>query len=103
MLALIGMFAFLGWRLFRKASAALRELSLLAEKTELLSARAEELNPRDFMPAAVREHSEVLAEYRLVADARASRRAARRENRTTRGRLLTSADYRHAAAQIKGV
>jgi hypothetical protein len=102
-LALIGMFVFLGWRLFRKATAALRELSRLADKTALLSAGADGLTDHSFTPAVLREHSDVVANHRRVADARASRREARRVKRFTRGRLLTSADYRHAAAQIKGV
>ncbi|WP_150309046.1 hypothetical protein [Planctomonas psychrotolerans] len=98
-LALLGMYAYLGVRLFRKATAALRELALLAEKTQLLSARSADVAGRDFTPAVLRDYPDVVDDYRRVLDVR----EARRENRIARGRLLTSADYRLAAAQIKGV
>lgn len=101
-LALFGMLAFLGWRLFRKVLTAMDEFGRLAEKAEMLGAMADELGEPARTPAMLRSRSEVLAEHRRTVKARESRGHTRRENRAAQGRLLISADYRAIASRIKG-
>jgi hypothetical protein len=92
-LALLGMFAWLGYRLFVKAMTALGALGELAEKTEALSARF------DDEPVEPPFHSAVFGPAREYAQSWQARRArnatirhTRREARIRRGKLLVSAD-----------
>lgn len=101
-LAMLGMFAFFGWRLFRKAVGAMDELGRLMAKTEMLGALADELGEPVRIPAILRDGAEVRAEHRRLADERANRVQVRRDNRLARGRLLVRADYRINAFQRKG-
>ncbi len=93
-LALLGMFALLGWRLFKKAMAAMDALGELAGKLELLDAASEEVSPYHFTPAVLRDLAEVRAAHRKIADVRAESRHLHRERRLARGKLLVTADLR---------
>ena len=98
-LALLAVLAISGVRLFRKAMTAAEALGQLVEKADRLDAARAELDPEHFVPAAIRPHSEVSAEYDVIAEARAARREARHEARLTRGRDLTSPEATQAAAR----
>jgi hypothetical protein len=105
-LALLAMLALLSWWLFRKAVGVMEELGQLAEKTEVLSRMSDELadaDAPDFVPAVVRERSQVSLEHYARVQERAVRRQMRRELRIARGKMLTRADFRDAARRIKGV
>jgi uncharacterized membrane protein YccC len=90
--ALLGMLTLFGFRLFRKLMAALDELGKLADKTELLQRRAEELAEERFHPAVFADVSELRdAREQDLAD-RERRRQARRDSLVKRGKLLVKAD-----------
>ena len=90
-LGLLGMLVFFAWWLFRKVVAAGREAAELLEKTEVLSARAEELH-ETFEPAVLADAAELHAERQERAAARDVARQARRDARVRRGRLLVDVD-----------
>ncbi len=93
-LALLGMLAFFGWRLFRKAMGAMDALGELAEQLELLDAASEEASPYHFTPSVLRNRADVREAHRALAELRANRRRQRRERRLARGKLLVTADLR---------
>ena len=93
-LALLGMLALLGWRLFKKTMTALEALGELTAKLELLDAARDGLAEDRFRPAVSRPMAEIQAEYRENAEVRHERRGIRQDRRRTRGKLLVSADSR---------
>lgn len=93
-LALLGMFMYLGYRLFVKGMTTLRALGDLTEKTELLSRRFDDEPDPPFHPAVLgptREYAQGWEERRAT---NATIRHTRREARVRRGKLLVSADPR---------
>lgn len=93
-LALLGMLALVGWRLFKKAMTAFTALGELAAKLELLDAASGEVAPDGFTPWILRDRDEIRAAHRTLADLRADKRHARQEARLARGKLLVTADMR---------
>jgi len=93
-LALLGMLAFVGWRLFKKTMTALEALGELTARLEILDAARQELDEERFRPAVSRPFAEIQAEYRENAEGRDERRRFRRDRRHSRGKLLVSADLR---------
>lgn len=93
-LALLGLLAVLGWRLFRKAMQAFAALGTLSEKLELLDAASGAVAPDRFTPWLLRDRDEIRDAHRILVDLRADRRNARREARRHRGKLLLTADLR---------
>jgi hypothetical protein len=93
-LALLGMLAAIGWRLFKKTMTALEALGELTAKLEILDAARKTLAEERFRPAVSRPISEIQAEYRENAEGRDDRRRFRKDRRRTRGKLLVSADLR---------
>jgi flagellar biosynthesis/type III secretory pathway M-ring protein FliF/YscJ len=91
-LALLGMLALFGIRLFRKVMAALAELGELADKTELLHARSEELRDERFHPAVFEDAGALRAAREQDLADRERRRQARRDSLVKRGKLLVKAD-----------
>ena len=93
-LALLGMLAAIGWRLFKKTMTALEALGELTAKLEILDAARQDLAEARFRPAVSRPIGEIQAEYRENAERRDERRRFRKDRRRTRGKLLVSADLR---------
>ncbi|BDZ47281.1 hypothetical protein [Naasia aerilata] len=93
-LAMLGMLALFGWWLFRKAMTAFEALGELTSKLELLDAASDEVSPRHFTNAILRDRAEVQEAHRVLADLRADRKRVRRESRLARGKLLVTADLR---------
>jgi flagellar biosynthesis/type III secretory pathway M-ring protein FliF/YscJ len=92
-LALLGMIAWLGYRLFVKAMTTLAALGDLAEKTELLSSRFDdEPHEAAFHPAALGPAREYAQRWEERRARNATIRHTRREARVRRGKLLVSAD-----------
>lgn len=98
-LALLGMFALMGVRLFRKGMTAVAALGELTDSLERLDAANEELSDPAFRPATLRPQDEVSAEWHARRDARARIRELRAEARLARGRLLTSAEATRRVAK----
>ncbi|MFD1713313.1 hypothetical protein ACFSBZ_02405 [Amnibacterium flavum] len=98
-LALLAVLAASGWMLFRKAMTAAEALGQLVDQADRLDVARSELDPEHFVPAAIRPHSEVSAEYEVIAEARTARRQARHEKRLARGRELVSPEATAAAAR----
>jgi hypothetical protein len=94
-LALLGMVAWLGYRLFVKAMATLHALGELAEKTELLSdLSGDEQAEKPFHPAVLGPVREYAQNWQARRARNATIRHTRREARIQRGKLLVSADPR---------
>jgi hypothetical protein len=94
-LAMLGMLALFGVRLCRKGMTAMDALGELAGRLELLDAASENLAPeKPFVPAILRDRSEVSEAHRVLAELRAERKERRRDARRARGRLLVTADLR---------
>jgi flagellar biosynthesis/type III secretory pathway M-ring protein FliF/YscJ len=92
-LALLGMVAWLGYRLFVKAMATLHALGELAEKTELLSELSEDRQEEPaFRPAALGPVREYAQNWQARRARNATIRHTHREARIRRGKLLVSAD-----------
>jgi flagellar biosynthesis/type III secretory pathway M-ring protein FliF/YscJ len=91
-LALLGMLTLFGFRLFRKLTAALDELGKLADKTDLLHQRSEELREERFQPAVFADASALRAARDQDLADRERRRQARRDSLVKRGKLLVRAD-----------
>jgi hypothetical protein len=92
-LALLGMVAWLGYRLFVKAMAALSALGELAEKSEALSARFDDPSSEpSFHPAVLGPAREYAQSWQARRARNATIRHTRREARIRRGKLLVSAD-----------
>ena len=90
--ALLGMLTLFGFRLFRKLMATLDELGRLADKTELLHRRSEELREERFQPAAFADAGALRAAHEQDIADRERRRQARRDSLVKRGKLLVKAD-----------
>lgn len=91
-LALLGMLAWIGYRLFRKSTVVLAALGELSEKASLLQSRADSLDPQRAQYAIfdkrmtwvqLREERQALAQ---------ERRSIRSKSRVRRGKLLVTAD-----------
>lgn len=91
-LGMLAMFALLGWRLFRKATLAYRELSALLDRTGELATASAALADERFPPAALRTRAAVLAERYPLAEENARRQRIRRDERLARGKMLVSID-----------
>lgn len=92
-LALLGMLALLGYRLFVKAMGTMRALGELAEKTEVLSTRFDDdAGEPVFRPAALGPAREYAQRWEDRRARSATIRHTRREERVRRGKLLVSAD-----------
>ncbi|WP_345764762.1 hypothetical protein [Diaminobutyricibacter sp. McL0608] len=91
-LALLGLLALFGFRLFRKLMAALDELGKLADKTDLLQRRAEDLREERFRPAVFADAGALRAAREQDLADRERRRQARRDSLVKRGKLLVQAD-----------
>ncbi len=100
-LALLGMFAFFGYRLFRKLMVSFDALGELTDKAALLDAASEELREQAFQPAVFADTGALSHERQLAKAARLRRRQARREKRVERGRLLVKADPQQFSHLIK--
>ena len=91
-LALVGMLAFMAWRLFRKGVAVLEELDGLASKTELLD-RAADVAEQQRQELAILVGADELRRRRAIVRAAAdARRGDRRDARLARGRALVKVD-----------
>lgn len=91
-LGLLGMLAFFAVHLFRKVVAAGREASVLIEKADVLSRRAEDLTEAAFHPAVFADAGALRAERVQASADRAVARQLRRDARVKRGKLLVNAD-----------
>jgi uncharacterized membrane protein YccC len=91
-LALLGMLALFGFRLFRKLVATFDELGALADKAELLQLRSEELREERFQPAVFADAGALRAARDQNLADRERRRQARRDSLVKRGKLLVKAD-----------
>ena len=100
-LALLGMLAYFGYRLFRKLMAALEALGELSEKAALLDDAAESLRDAPFEPAVFADAGALSRQRRLAKAASLRRRQARREKRLERGRLLVKADPQQFSYLVK--
>ena len=87
-LGLIGMLAGLGYRLFRKFTATLRELEELGDKVARLTENTEALAVEHPDRAIALGYPAVSRRHDLQKDRRARVREARREARLARGKLL---------------
>jgi len=91
-LALLGMLAIFAVVLFRKLMAAGRELSVLADKAEVLQRHSDALRDPPFHSAVFADLAELTAQHEQDKAERAYARQARRDARVRRGKLLTNAD-----------
>jgi hypothetical protein len=89
-LGFIGMLVWFGFRLFRKAMAALHAVEELGEKVAKLTENVEELTVERPESAIELGYAEVSRRHDLHIRRRAKLREARREARLARGRLLIS-------------
>ncbi|MFB2583814.1 hypothetical protein [Herbiconiux liukaitaii] len=87
-LGLLGMLAGLGYRLFKKFTATLRELEELGDKIARLTENVEELAAEHPDRAIALGYQEVSRRHDLLKERRAHVREARREARLARGKLL---------------
>lgn len=100
-LALLGMLAWLGYRLFTKAGRVLAALGDLADMTSILESRAEDLTPARFRPAVLENRAQwVRVRGQHQAD-RERRKNIRREIRLRRGKLLVKADPQQFSSLVK--
>lgn len=93
-LAMLGMFAFFGYRLFRKAMVVLRELSELGEKVSSIQQNVELLTPEPSANAILLGYADVSRRRDAYKRRQEDLRELRREKRLERGKLLVTADYR---------
>ncbi len=92
-LALLGMLAWFGYALFRKAVRTMEALEALASQVAGLDL-ALELSPRPrFRSAVFEETADVLLALELGRAERAHRRQLRRDRLVARGKLLQHAPY----------
>lgn len=90
-LALVGMLAWLGYRLFRKFMAAMHELELLSDKVARLNENVEELAPEEPADRAILlGYVEVSRRREIHLERKAELKQARREARIKRGKLLVN-------------
>lgn len=91
-LALLGMLAWLGYRLFRKSTVALSALGELSKKASLLQSRAESLDPqRDGYAIFDKRVTWVRLREEQQA-ATQQHRSIRSQSRVRRGKLLVTVD-----------
>ncbi|RFA09311.1 hypothetical protein B7R54_08760 [Subtercola boreus] len=93
-LAMLGMYALLGWRLFRKASVVLGELSQLGAQVGSVQDNVEQLTPEPSDNAILLGYAEMYRRRDIQRQRRADEKELRREKRLERGKLLTTSDYR---------
>ncbi|PPF85550.1 hypothetical protein C5B96_05620 [Subtercola sp. Z020] len=93
-LAMLGMFAFFGVRLFRKAGAVLSELGDLGAKVSALQENVEGLTPEQSPNAILLGYAEMHRRRDALKRRREDQKELRREKRLERGKLLITADYR---------
>lgn len=91
-LGLLGMLAFFGWWLFRKAMAAGREAGALIEKADILSQRSADMRYAEFHSAVFADADVLRAEREQAVADRQVARQARRDRRVMRGKILVRAD-----------
>ena len=91
-LGLLGMLALLGYRLYTKARAALRELDALSQKVAQLTENVEQLATERPDNAILLGYAEVARRRDRLRDQRDELREARREARLARGKLLIKPD-----------
>jgi hypothetical protein len=91
-LALLGMLVWFGFTLFRKFLDVADALGQLAEKTELLDERIDELAPQLSEPAIFGDRDELAEVVELQSLERERRRQIRRDLLVKRGKLLVKAD-----------
>lgn len=91
-LALVGMLAFMAFRLFRKGVAVLGELDTLASKMELLDRQDDELETSGRQLAILAGAAEMRARRAVVREAAMTRKADRHDARIARAKALTRVD-----------
>jgi hypothetical protein len=91
-LVLLGMFALMAFRLFRKGVAVLGELDVLASKMQLLEGESDELGRQKERLAILAGVAYTRERRARVREAAMERRAARHDARIARGRALTKVD-----------
>ncbi len=90
-LALVGMLAWLGYRLFKKGVAVLRELEQLTDKVARLNENVEQLAPEEPADRAILlGYAEVARRRELHLERKAELKQARRDARIKRGKLLVN-------------
>jgi hypothetical protein len=87
-LGLLGMLAWLGWRLFKKGAAVFRALEELGDKIAQLNENVEELALERPERAIAVGYPEMARRHDLHKERRGRLREARREARLARGKLL---------------
>jgi hypothetical protein len=87
-LGLLGMLAWLGWRLFKKGVAVFRALEELGDKVAQLNENVEELALERPERAIALGYPEMARRHDLHKERRGRLREARREARLARGKLL---------------
>lgn len=91
-LALLGMFAWLIYRIVKKLLAALHALSELGDRTELLESRITEFAEEPFRSAVLASAGELSVARDQARGDRENSRQIHNENRMARGRVLLNAD-----------
>ncbi len=91
-LALLGMFAIMAFRLFRKGMGVLTELEALAGKAELLDLASEAVEEQRRELAILAGVARTRRRRELVREAAMARRSARHDARIARGRALLRVD-----------
>ena len=91
-LALLGMLAFMAWRLFRKGVGVLEELDALAAKTELLDRAADVAEEQRRELAILVGAEERRRRREFVRAAAAERKSDRHDSRIARGKALVKVD-----------
>jgi hypothetical protein len=94
-LALFGMLAFFGYRLFRKAMATLAELAKLGDQVAAVNDNVTALSAEHPLPNAILEGYPAVARARdAYRQRKEDRKQVRREKILDRGKLLIRTDYR---------
>jgi hypothetical protein len=100
-LLLVGVLAFLTYRIVIKSFKTLEALGDLTEKAELLDARARDIADEPRESAVFSSALQRAEAWHAILGERRFRRQTRRERRVQRGKLLTKADPHQFFHRIK--
>ncbi|RFA21209.1 hypothetical protein B7R23_07370 [Subtercola boreus] len=91
---MLGMFALLGYRLFKKALVVLAELGELGDRVTSIQGNVEQLTPEPSDNAILIGYATISRRHDAHRQRREDQKQLRRDKRLERGKLLTTADYR---------